>query len=134
MTLLGAIALDGFRGFMTIDAATSGDVFLAFVEKQLVPQLRPGDRVVMDNLAAHKNARAIAAIRAAHADVLYLPPYSPEYNPIEKTWAKLKEFIRRLPTRSRHAFDSAVAAAMNSISTAHIHAWTLHAGYSLNPL
>lgn len=131
MTMIGAVALDGWRGFVTIDSATDGDVFLAYVQQQLVPQLRPGDIVVMDNLASHKSPAVIAAIRAAQAQVLFLPPYSPDFNPIEKAWAKLKDILRRLPTLSRDAFDDAVAFAMNCISTADIRAWTLFSGYSL---
>ena len=131
MTMLGAIALDGWRGFVTIDAATDGDVFLAFVEQQLVPQLRSGDVVVMDNLAAHKRPAAIAAIRSVGADVLFLPPYSPEYNPIEKAWAKLKEMIRRMQTLTRDAFDDAVACAMSAINHDDMRAWTEHTGYTL---
>jgi transposase len=130
MTMIGAIALDGWRGFATIDAATDGDVFLAFVEQQLVPNLRPGDLVVMDNLSAHKRPDIIAAIRAVGADVLFLPPYSPEYNPIEKAWAKLKDIVRRASTLSRDAFDDAVAHAMNSIDRSDIRAWTEYAGYA----
>jgi transposase len=75
--MIGAIALDGFRGLMTINSGTSNDVFLAFVEQVLAPNLRHGDLVVMDNLAAHKNRRAAEAIRAVGAEVLFLPPYSP---------------------------------------------------------
>jgi transposase len=131
MTMIGAVALDGWRGFVTIDSATDGDVFLAYVQQQLVPQLRLGDIVVMDNLASHKSPAVIAAIRAAQAQVLFLPPYSPDFNPIEKAWAKLKDILRRLPTLSRDAFDDAVAFAMNCISTADIRAWTLFSGYSL---
>jgi transposase len=81
MTMIGAVALDGWRGFITIDAAMDGDVFLAYVTQELVPQLRPGDIVVMDNLNSHKGPAAIAAIHAAKADVLFLPPYSPDLNP-----------------------------------------------------
>lgn len=131
MTMIGAVALDGWRGFVTIDAATDGDVFLAYVEQQLVPQLRPGDIVVMDNLNSHKGPAVIAAIRAAQAEVLFLPPYSPDLNPIEKAWAKLKDILRRVPTLTRDAFDSAVAYAMDCISTADLRAWTLFSGYSL---
>ena len=131
MTMVGAIALNGFRGFLTIDAPTCGDVFAAFVTAELVPHLRPGDIVVMDNLSAHKRPDIIAAIRVAQAEVLFLPPYSPEYNPIEKAWAKLKAIVRRLPTLTREAFDRAVAAAMDAISLADIRAWTLHAGYNI---
>ncbi len=131
MTMIGAVALDGWRGFVTIDAPTDGDVFLAFVEQQLAPNLRPGDFVVMDNLNAHKRPDIIAAIQAVGADVLFLPPYSPEYNPIEKAWAKLKDILRRLPTLSRDAFDDAVASAMKAVSNADVRAWTQHAGYAL---
>lgn len=132
MTMLGAIALDGFRGFLTIEAATSAEVFRSFVLHELVPRLKPGDLVVMDNLSAHKEPQGVAAIRAAGADVLFLPPYSPEYNPIEKAWAKLKDIIRRLPTLTREAFDKAVAAAMSAISLDDIRAWACHAGYTIN--
>lgn len=132
ITMIGALALDGFRGFMTIDSGTSSDVFIAFVEQQLAPNLKPGDVVVMDNLSAHKTALVVAAIRAVGADVLFLPPYSPEYNPIERAWAKLKDFIRRLPTLTRAAFDIAVATAMDAISAADIRGWTDFAGYDLS--
>ena len=131
MTMIGALALDGWRGFITIDAATDGDVFLAFVEQELAPNLRPGDLVVMDNLNAHKRPDSIAAIRATGADVLFLPPYSPEYNPIEKAWAKLKEMLRRLDTRSRDNFDAAVAYSMAAITRGDVGAWTQYAGYAL---
>ena len=134
MTMLGAIALDGWRAFITIDAPTDGDVFLAYVQQQLAPHLKPGDIVVMDNLSAHKGPAVIAAIHAVGAEVLFLPPYSPEYNPIEKAWAKLKDILRRLPTLSRDAFDDAVAVAMNAISNADVRAWTEFAGYSLGSI
>jgi putative transposase len=134
MTMIGALALDGWRGFVTIDAPTDGDVFLAYVQQQLVPNLRPGDIVVMDNLGVHKGPAALAAIRAAGAEALFLPPYSPEYNPIEKAWAKLKDLLRRLPTLSREAFDDAVAFAMTTISNADVRAWLTFAGYSLGSI
>src|SRR5260370_27625714 len=131
MTMIGALALDGWRGFVTIDSATDGDVFLAYVQQELVPRLRPGDIVVMENLNSKKGADVIAAMGRAGADVLFLPPYSPDFNPIEKAWAKLKDILRRLPTLTRDVFDNAVAFAMDCISTADIRAWTLFSGYSL---
>ncbi|HVR01221.1 MAG TPA: IS630 family transposase, partial [Polyangia bacterium] len=123
MTMICAIALDGWPGFVTIDAPTDGDV--AYVQQQLAPRLNQGDIVVMDNLNAHKRPDVIAAIRAVGAQVLFLPPYSPEYNPIEKAWAKLKDVLRRLPTLSRDAFDHAVAYAMSLVSNADVRAWTI---------
>lgn len=134
ITMLGALALSGFRGFMTIDAGTSTDVFLAFVQQVLAPNLRPGDVVVMDNLAAHKAAIVRAAIEAAGATVLFLPPYSPEFNPIERAWAKLKDALRRMDTLTRVAFDAAVATAMDSITLDDIREWTTFAGYRLTSM
>ena len=131
MTMLGAIALNGWRGFITINAPTDGQVFLAVVRQELVKNLRPGDLVVMDNLAAHKRPDVAEAIWATGADVLFLPPYSPDYNPIEKVWAKLKDILRRLTTLTREAFDSAVAKAMDEISREDVRAWTQYAGYTL---
>ena len=132
MTMVGAMALDGFRGFMTIDSGTSIDVFLAFVEEILVPQLSPGDVVVMDNLNVHKNTRVVRAIEAAGALVLYTPPYSPEFNPIEKAWGKIKDILRRSDTETREAFDDTVAIAMNSVSECDRRGWMEYAGYSIN--
>ena len=129
MTMLGALALDGFRGFMTVDAGTGNDVFRAFVEHELVPNLRVGDIVVMDNLSAHKDRVALKLIEDAGAQVLFVPPYSPEFNPIEKAWAKLKDMVRRASTYTRDAFDHAVANAMDAISYEDIVGWIRHAGY-----
>ena len=131
VTMLGAVALDGFRGFMNIESGTSSDVFRAFVERQLVPQLKPGDCVVMDNLSAHRDAKSLDAIKAAGATVLFLPPYSPEFNPIEKVWAKLKETVRRQHTDTRECFDDAVATAMSAISASDLAGWFRHCGYDL---
>jgi len=132
MTMLGAIGLDGFRGFLTMDAGTTSEVFNAFVEHELVPNLRLGDIVVMDNLSAHKNPRARELIEAAGAEILFLPPYSPEFNPIEKVWAKLKDIVRRLPSQTRELFDLAVAEAMSAITPSNLREWTRHAGYELD--
>ncbi len=132
VTMVGAMALNGFRGFMTIDSGTSTEVFLAFVEQQLVPKLRPDDVVVMDNLNAHKNARVIEAIEAAGVRVLFTPPYSPEFNPIEKAWGKMKDALRRLNTLTREAFDDAVAVAIDSVSEHDRRGWFTHAGYAIN--
>jgi transposase len=129
MTMIGALALDGFRGFMTIDAATSPDVFHAFVEQELLPHLRVGDVVVMDNLSAHKTSAVLKTIRNAGAEVVFLRAYSPEYNPIEKAWSKMKTMMRRLNTMTRDAFDSAVAQAMDAVTLENIEAWVRYAGY-----
>lgn len=131
VTMLGAIALDGFRGFMTIDAGTSTDVFQAFVTHELVPNLRVNDVVVMDNLSAHKGAEVRRLIEAAGCELIFTPAYSPEFNPIEEAWAKLKDIIRRAETRTREAFDCAVANAINQVRKADIFGWFSYAGYRL---
>ncbi len=131
VTMLGAIALDGFRGFMTIDAGTGTDVFQAFVTHELVPNLRANDVVVMDNLSAHKGAEVRRLIEAAGCELIFTPPYSPEFNPIEEAWAKLKDIIRRAETRTRDAFDSAVANAIHQVQKADISGWFNYAGYRL---
>jgi len=129
--MIGAIALDGFRGMMTVDAGTSTDVFLAYVEQILVPRLRPGDVVIMDNLSAHKNARVRRLIEDAGCELLFTPPYSPEFNPIEEAWAKLKDIIRRAGNRTRDAFDNAVVQAMQMVCCEDILGWYTYAGYRL---
>jgi transposase len=101
MTILGAMSLDGIIGAMTIEEATDGDIFLAFVEQVLCPALKPGDVVVMDNLSSHKAAAVRLSIEKAGAKLLYLPPYSPDMNPIEKAWAKLKDLLRAAQAHSR---------------------------------
>lgn len=85
----------------------------------------------MDNLSAHKDQEVLDAIRGTGADVLFLPPYSPEFNPIEKVWAKLKAMIRRVETLTREAFDQALVTAMHAISTENLRAWIGHAGYTV---
>ena len=130
--MLGAMALDGFRGFMTIDAGTGTDVFNAFLRHELVPSLRRGDIVVMDNLSAHKSPTVRDLVEDAGCELLYTPPYSPEFNPIEEAWAKLKDIIRRAQTPTRDAFDAAVANAINQVRKNDIFGWFTYAGYRLS--
>jgi transposase len=99
-TFLAALRYDGMTAPLVVDGAINGDVFLAYVEQQLVPTLKPGDIVVMDNLSSHKVAGVKEAIEAVGAKVLYLPPYSPDCNPIENAFAKLKTLARKSKTRT----------------------------------
>jgi transposase len=106
-------------------------VFQAFVTHELVPNLRANDIVVMDNLSAHKGAEVRRLIEAAGCELIFTPPYSPEFNPIEEAWAKLKDMIRRAQTLTREAFDRAVAHAINQVRQADIIGWVSYAGYRL---
>ena len=123
MTILGAMSLDGIIAAMTIEEATDGDIFLAFVQQVLCPALKPGDVVVMDNLSSHKAAAVRLSIEKVGAELLYLPPYSPDMNPIEKAWAKLKELLRAAQARTREVLEQAVAHALKCITPDNAKAW-----------
>jgi transposase len=123
MTILGAMSLDGIIAAMTIEEATDGDIFLAFVQQVLCPALKPGDVVVMDNLSSHKAAAVRLSIEKVGAELLYLPPYSPDMNPIEKAWAKLKELLRAAQARTREVLEQAVADALKRITPDNAKAW-----------
>lgn len=128
-TLLGAVRLDGTTAAMAIESATDQDVLLAYVREILVPTLRPGDIVVMDNLAPHHAPAVAEIIRASGAEVWYLPPYSPDLNPIEQMWSKLKAWLRKAAARSAQALLEAIGAALDSVSAADALGWFLNCGY-----
>jgi transposase len=118
MTLLSAIRSDEVIRDATVvcDGPIDGDTFLTYVEQCLVPSLRCGDVVVMDNLPAHKVKGVREAIENAGCDVWYLPPYSPDYNPIEKLWSKVKAWLRREEVKTFDALSDAVAAALWAVT------------------
>ena len=131
LTILGAIGLGGMVAAMTVVAATSTAVFVAFVEQVLAPALkqRPGAVLVMDNLAPHKAAAARRALDRAGLERRYLPPYSPDLNPIEKAWSKMKERLRQAGARSIDALDNAIPDALATITADDASAWFRHCGY-----
>lgn len=123
MTVLGAMSARGMLASMTIEAATDADIFLAYLDHALCPVLRQGDVVVMDNLSSHKVQGVRERIEAAGAELLYLPPYSPDLNPIEKAWAKLKQLIRSAKPRTNEALQQAIAEALQKITPQNAQAW-----------
>ena len=123
MTILGAMSLRGMIATMTIEAATDTEIFLAYVEQVLCPALKPGDVVVMDNLTSHKVNGVSRLLAAAGAEVLFLPPYSPDLNPIEKPWAKLKQVLRTAKARTKEALEKAIAEALQLITAENAQAW-----------
>jgi len=131
LTILGALSLSGVVAAMTVESATDGDVFRAYLEQVLCPKLKPGDWVVLDNLSAHKVAGVRALIENAGAKLLYLPPYSPDFNPIEKAWAKLKQLLRAAKARTTEVLDEAVAEVLKAITADNAAAWFRHCGYGL---
>ncbi len=134
LTLLGAMTAEGLLATMTIESPTDGDVFLAYVDQVLCPRLQPGQVVVMDNLSAHKVAGVRQRIEAAGAQLLYLPPYSPDFNPIEPCWGKIKQCLRALKARTLERLEEALSDAILSISPQNALAWFRHCGYGIQEL
>ena len=131
-TFLAGLRLDGLGAPMVIDGAVNGAVFRAYAQQVLAPGLRPGDIVVMDNLPAHKVAGVRQAIHAKGAFVLYLPAYSPDLNPIEQAFAKLKALLRKAAARSKEELWQAIATALDQFSPAECRNYFLNAGYGSN--
>jgi transposase len=131
VTLLAALTLEGLQAPMTIESATDGDVFLAYLEQVLCPRLRPGQVVIMDNLAAHKVAGVRERIEATGASLVYLPPYSPDFNPIEQAWSKVKQRLRSAKARTLEALEPALAEALAAVTPQNASAWFFHCGYGL---
>ena len=133
LTLIGALGLDGICAAMTVAAATSTAVFLAFITKVLIPALlreRPDAIVVMDNLAAHKAAVVRNAFNRAGISYRYLPAYSPDMNPIEPAWSKLKTHLRAKAARTRDALERAIPGALRTITPSNAQGWFRYAGYA----
>lgn len=128
-TFTGALRLTGMTAPFVYDGAMNGNVFLAYVEQVLVPTLAPGDIVIMDNLPAHKAACIRDRIEAAGASLLYLPPYSPDFNPIENAFAKLKALLRAKAERTIAALWDAVGEVLDQFTTAECANYFKAAGY-----
>jgi len=130
LTMLGAMSCAGLVA-TTIPSPTDGEVFLAYVEQVLCPVLKPGQAVVMDNLSAHKVRGVRERIEAAGAKLFYLPPYSPDFNPIEQCWSKIKQLLRTAKARTAPALEQAVAEAIAAVTPDNAAAWFAHCGYAL---
>jgi len=130
MTFLAALRHDGVTAPWLIDGPIDGQSFLQYVEQVLVPTLKPGDIVIMDNLGSHKGKAVRQAIRAAGAKLFFLPKYSPDLNPIEMFFAKLKHWLRKAARRSADALYNAIADILPLASTAECSNYFAKAGYS----
>ena len=131
LTLLSAMSLEGVIAAMTVESPTDGDVFLTYVEQVLCPRLRPGQVVVMDNLPAHKVDGVRSLIETVGAELLYLPPYSPDFNPIEQAWSKIKQQLRSATARTLETLDAAITQALAQITVQNATAWFAHCGYAI---
>ena len=129
MTFVGGLTVAGFVAPMLLDGPMDGEAFRAWCEQILAPALRPGDIVIMDNLAAHKVAGVSQAIEACGATLLYLPPYSPDLNPIENAFAKLKAHVRKAAARTIEALETVAAEALLTFQPTECANFFAHAGY-----
>jgi transposase len=129
-TMISSIRLDGSTACMAISGATDTEVFRAYVAEVLVPTLRPGDLVVMDNLAPHKSEPTLELIAQAGAQVLFLPAYSPDFNPIEKMWSKVKALLRSAQARTPQELITAIGAALAKVTAQDALGWFVSCGYS----
>lgn len=128
-TFVAGLAADGVRAPFVIDRAMNADIFRAYVEKVLAPELRPGDIVIMDNLSSHKAPGVAEAIQARGAEPRYLPPYSPDLNPIEQFFSKLKAILRRVGARTLGALWRSIGEALNRLTLEEAKAFIKNAGY-----
>jgi len=131
LTLLGAMTQQGMLASMTVESPTDGDVFLAYLDEVLCPQLQAGQVVVMDNLSVHKVAGVRERIEAVGSTLLYLPPYSPDFNPIEQAWSKIKQKLRAAQARTVEALEAAVAQALATVTSQDATAWFHHCGHAI---
>lgn len=128
-TLIAGLRLEGLAAPFVIDRPINRRIFETYVARVLVPDLRPGDLVIMDNLSSHKGPRVRAMIEAAGAGLLYLPPYSPDFNPIENAFAKLKALLRKAAARTVPTLWTAIAGLIDSISPTEAANFFKNAGY-----
>jgi len=133
-TFLAALRHNGLTAPVVVNGAINGELFLAYVEQQLLPTLKPGDVVVMDNLGSHKVAGVEEAIESVGASVLYLPPYSPDFNPIEMVFSKLKTLVRKAKSRTMEDLWRKFGELCDLFSPEECRNYFRHAGYRENKL
>jgi transposase len=131
-TMISSVRLDGSTACMVVDGATDKEVFQAYVQHILLPTLKVGDIVVMDNLSSHKNNQVKTMIESAGAQLRFLPPYSPDLNPIEKMWSKIKAILRTLKARTEKALINAIAEALEAVTASDAKGWFESCGYTFS--
>ncbi|MCH8110194.1 MAG: transposase [Chloroflexi bacterium] len=123
---------EGISAAMSFEGAMNGAIFRIFVEQVMAPTLKAGAVVVMDNLSAHKVSGIREAIEKTGARLLYLPPYSPDFSPIEQCWSKVKTLLRKAKARTVEALDQAIVDALAQVTISDAQGWFQHCGYSLH--
>lgn len=130
-SLIAALGVHGMRCATVVDGAVNRDVFEAFVEQVLVPELRPGDVVILDNLSSHKSEQARRLIESRGAELMFLPPYSPDLNPIEMVFSKIKQLLRSLACRTKDALWKAMQSVLDRVTPSDAANCFRHCGYTL---
>jgi transposase len=129
LSVIGALGADELRAAMSVPGAVDGDACLIFTKQVLAPRLHPGNIVLMDNVPTHKMPAIAEAIATVGARVKFLPPYSPDFSPIENCWSKVKTFLRSVAARTRKDLDAALSKALATITRDDIEGWFTHCGY-----
>jgi transposase len=129
VTLLASITREGLGACLAVEGATTREVLETYLERVLAPTLKPGQMVVMDNLAAHKGGRVKEIIEGRGCELSYLPPYSPDFNPIEHAFSKVKGLMRRAEARTREALIDAMGRALEAVSARDARGFFAHCGY-----
>lgn len=132
VTLLSAVRLDGTTESVVFEGALDRKMFDAYIKQILAPSLRPGDILVMDNLSVHKSPAAETEVASRQAEIKYLPAYSPDMNPIEKMWSKLKQLLRGMKARTNEDLFLAVQTALEQVSENDARGWFQSCGYVLS--
>lgn len=131
MTVAAALCPEGIVAPLLLEGAMTRATFEAYVEQILAPELRTGDLLIMDNLSAHKSPAVVSAIHATGAKLLFLPPYSPDFSPIELAWSKMKAGLRKFGARTRERLLAGVESALRAITPSDARGWFTHCGYSV---
>ena len=128
--MLAAIGLDGVQAPFALEGAIDGEAFLIYVEQVLLPTLHGGEIVVLDNLGCHKHPRVRELIESVGAELWYLPPYSPDFSPIEPMWSKIKQILRSLAARTFEGLIEAIGVALENVTTDDLNGWFTYCGYT----
>jgi transposase len=131
LSVMGALGLRGVIATMSVEGAVDTEIFNIFVSQVLVPALQPGEVVVLDNLSVHHASMSEQAVSAGGGSVVFLPPYSPDFSPLEPCWAKLKTFLRGCAARTRPLLDAALTKALQTLSPEDFQGWFRHCGYAV---
>jgi transposase len=131
-SIIGAITSEEIIAAMYGEWSTNGDIFLEFLEHSLCPKLEPRHKVILDNVSFHKINAAVELIESTGAEIIYLPPYSPEFSPIENMWSKIKTSLRGFAAKTNDEFQKAIMVAFKAIKSSDLENWFEHCGYKLD--